>query len=256
MSSLVAPEGTPDPLHTPYVMSVQQKLYLWVSGFFVTALIIANLVGAKFFHFGSVHLFGFELRIEHSVGMFAFPFTFLLTDLLNEYYGTKGARRVTFVGLGTSVFALGLISLARIAPAAPEGRTFVREEAFQAVFATGGIMIVASLTAYVLGQLTDIWVFHLLKKVTSGRLLWLRATGSTVVSQAIDSLTISLVLGYGSMLADGTKASLPFMLETAAKGYALKFAIALAITPLIYVGHGVMERVFGLRALPARDPRA
>src|SRR5688572_16237591 len=96
-------EGRPDPTHTPYVMSFQQRLYLWLAGIFITSLIVANLIGAKFFYFGSVSLFGFELRIEHSVGMFAFPVTFLLTDLLNEYYGRKGARRVTFLGLGTSV---------------------------------------------------------------------------------------------------------------------------------------------------------
>ncbi len=253
---LTESEGRPDPLHPPYVMSVQQRLYLWLAGIFVTSLLVANLIGAKFFSFGSVDVLGLELHLEHSVGMFAFPVTFLLTDLLNEYYGKKGARRVTFLGLGTSVFALVLIQAAIHAPSAPPARTFVDPEVFRKVFGTGAVMIVASLTAYMLGQMTDIWVFHLLKKVTRGRLLWLRATGSTVVSQAIDSLAISLVLGYGSMLASGAPASLPFMLETAAKGYTLKFVIAVAITPLIYVGHGVFERVFGLRPLRAEDPRA
>jgi len=237
-------------------MSVPQKLYSWLAAFFVTALITANLIGAKFFYFGDVSILGLDLRIEHSVGMFAFPITFLLTDLLNEYYGKRAARRVTYIGLATSSFAFLLIYLARVAPPAPADRTFVVEQTFQDVFKVGNVMIVASLAAYMLGQLTDIWVFHIFKRITGGRLLWLRATGSTVVSQGVDSLTISLVLGYGSALATGERASLEFILVTAAKGYILKFVIAVCITPLIYAGHAVMHRVLGLQPLPAASPRA
>lgn len=253
---MTTPEGTPDPLHPPYTMSVQQRLYLWLAGIFVTSLIIADLTGSKFFSFGSVGLFGYTLRIEHSVGMFAFPITFLLTDLLNEYYGKKAARRVTFLGLAMAAFAFGLIYLARSAPPAPPGRTFIDESMFDAVLGMSQRLYIASLSAFLIGQLTDIWVFHLLKRLTRGRMLWLRATGSTVVSQAIDSLVISFVLGYGSKLADGSDATMAFILETAAKGYALKFVIAISITPLIYAGHAVMHRVLGLAPLPAQDPRS
>jgi len=249
-------EGPPDPLHTPYTMSVQQRLYLWLSGVFVTSLIVADLTGSKFFSFGSVSALGYTLRIEHSVGMFAFPITFLLTDLLNEYYGKKAARRITFLGLGMAAFSFALIYLARIAPPAPAGRSFIDEDKFDAVLGMSQRLYIASLSAYLVGQLTDIWVFHLLKRITGGRQLWLRATGSTIVSQAIDSLVISFVLGFGSKLADGSDATVAFMLETAAKGYALKFIIAVLITPLIYAGHALMHRFFGLVPLPAEDPRA
>ncbi len=231
----------------PHGLSLQQRVYLWLAGIFVTSLLVADITGAKFFHFGEVPLLGYSVALEHSVGMFAFPVTFLLTDLVNEYYGSKGARRITFLGLGMAAYAFVLIYLARLAPPAPAGRTFVEEEHFQSVFAMSNRLYVASLTAHLVGQMSDIGMFWVFKKLTKGRMLWLRATGSTVVSQALDSLTISFVLGYGTALASGEKATTGFILETAAKGYGLKFAIAVGITPLIYVGHGVMKKWFGLR---------
>ncbi len=244
--------ATPGVIHggPPDEMSVRQRLYLWLCGIFITSLIIADITGSKFFHFGTINIFGREIAIEHSVGMFCFPITFLLTDLLNEYYGKKGARRATWLALSMAAFAFVLIYLARAAPAAPPGRTFIAEEKFDAVFAMSQRLYIASLAAFLVGQMCDIFVFTALKVVTRGRMLWLRATGSTVISQALDSLTVSFVLGFGTTLADGSRATLPFILETAAKGYALKFVIAVGITPLIYLGHGLMHRVFGLKPLP------
>lgn len=242
-----------DPGAPPYAMNTQQRLYLWLAAAFCTALIIADITGSKFFHFGIFRAFGFAIPLEHSVGMLSFPLTFLLTDLLNEYYGKRGARRVTYLGLGMAAFAFLLIYIARIAPPAAPDRTFIKEEHFQAVFAMSQRLYIASLTAYTLGQLTDIFIFGVLKRLTRGRMLWLRATGSTVVSQAIDSLTISFVLGLGATLADGSTATIPFILETAAKGYMLKFVIAVLVTPFIYIGHGIMHRLFGLNPMPPEN---
>lgn len=244
-------DPTPDPLHTPYAMSRPQVLYLWLTGLFVTCLVVANTVGSKFFHFGSVSLFGTEIYIEHSVGMFAFPVTFLLTDLLNEYYGPRGVRRVTFIGLAMSLVAFGLYYAAVHAPPAPAGRTFVDDAAFNAVIGSGGRMIIASMVAYMIGQLTDIVMFQGMKRLTRGRLLWLRATGSTIISQAVDSLSIMTVLYFFSRLADGTHPDLAFTLIGAFKGYLIKFGIAVLITPLLYVGRTVAERGFGLTPMPA-----
>ncbi len=243
----------PSPVQPPYAMNMQQRLYLWLCGIFITSLIIADITGSKFFHFGTLRLLGKEIPIEHSVGMFAFPITFLLTDLLNEYYGKKGARRATWLALTMAAFSFALIYIARSAPEAPPGRTFIAEESFDAVFAMSQRLYIASLTAFLLGQMCDIFVFSALKVLTRGRLLWLRATGSTLISQAIDSLTVSFVLGFATTLADGSKATISFILETAAKGYTLKFAIAIAITPLIYIGHGVLHRVFGLSPMPPEE---
>ena len=111
-------------------------------------------------------------------------------------------------------------------------------------------MIMASMIAYLCGQFTDIWSFRAFKRLTGDSLLWLRATGSTVISQAVDTTAIMTVLALFSTLADGRPPDLAFTLAAAAKGYAIKFAIAILTTPFIYLLRATVERVFGVRPAP------
>jgi queuosine precursor transporter len=243
-------EGRPDPLHTPYAMSVQQKLYVWLAGVSVASLLLSDVIGVKLFHIGDV---------KHSAGMLTFPITFLLTDLINEYYGKKAARRVTWISLVMGLYAFFVINIALAMPYL-EAPFNISEDAFEAVFASSRLMFLASLAAYIAGQLCDIWSFHLIKKFTRGRLLWLRATGSTIISQILDSFVVTyLAFGLGRQIAgDPNLPPVPFatIMEMAAVGYGLKFFMALAVTPILYAGHGVMRKGFGLQPLPAQDPRA
>jgi uncharacterized integral membrane protein (TIGR00697 family) len=247
---MTTPEGNPDPQHPPYTMSVQQRLYVWLTAFFVTCLIVADLIGIKLFKIGPV---------EHTCGMLTFPVTFLLTDLINEYYGKKAARRVTFIGLVMALFVFVMLNIAQEMPFLDKPYN-VKPEHFNAVFGSAKVMYIASLCAYLVGQLCDIWVFHRLKRFTGGRLLWLRATGSTVLSQMVDSFFVSYIafnLGRRLFPSDDTPpAAMADVLTIAATGYLLKFVLAIAITPLIYAGHAVMHRTFGLAPLPADDPRS
>ncbi|MFM9995630.1 MAG: queuosine precursor transporter [Phycisphaerales bacterium] len=236
--------------HPPQSMETRQFVYLVLAAAFITALLVANIVGSKFFHFGTIRIGSWDLHVEHSVGMFAFPVTFLLTDLLNEYYGKRGARRVTYLGLGMSLFAFTLIYLGTIAPPAPPGRTFIAEDSFDLVLGASGRMIIASMVAYTIGQLTDIAAFGMMKRLTGGRMVWLRATGSTVLSQFVDSLCIMTVLYFFQRLADGQQPNIAFTLEAALKGYLIKFVIAVLVTPLIYAGRALLQRRFGLVPLP------
>jgi uncharacterized integral membrane protein (TIGR00697 family) len=223
-------------------MDLRHRLFLYLTATFVTALVVADIIGGKFALVGGVPV---------SVGMIPFPVTFVLTDLINEYWGKQGARRVTFVGLAMAAFAFVVILVSRLLPVSP--RSPLPQPVFDQVFGLSNRLYVASLTAYVVGQLSDIYVFNLIKRVTAGKLLWLRATGSTVISQAIDTLVVNFVLLWGSTLADGSHADLRYILQIAATGYGIKFVIAVALTPLIYAGHGVMHRRFGLTPMPA-DP--
>jgi uncharacterized integral membrane protein (TIGR00697 family) len=213
----------------------KQRFFVFLTALFVAALVTGDFIGGKFFvAFG--HTF--------SAGIIPFPLTFVLTDLVNEFYGTHGAKRITMVGLGAAVFVMLLIKLAVVLPTSSESP--IPNAAFQSVFNTSFRLYLASLTAYVIGQLLDISIFHGLRRVTGHHLLWLRSTGSTVVSQVVDSLAVSFVFLVGSK-------SLGFIVDNAFHNYLGKLAMAILLTPLIYAGHGLFNRYFHL---PERDTPA
>lgn len=231
----------------PPDMDVRTRLYMWLAGIFVTSLLVADITGSKFFH---IHLFtvgGFDF-VTHSCGMLSFPITFLLTDLINEYYGKKGARRITYLGLAMAGLAFTLIYAARKMPVAAESP--LPDDVFNQVFAMSNRLYIASLTAYLVGQLADIWLFGVIKKLTRGKMVWLRATGSTVVSQAIDSFLVTFILFYGNPKADGSVEPFPSILKIAATGYILKFLIAIVLTPAIYAGRRFIRVRFGMMPVP------
>lgn len=212
--------------------SRRQRLYLWLAGLFVAALLTADLIGSKFFRLGSVDL---------SAGMLAFPLTFVLTDVLNEFYGPRGARRVTFLGLGAALFAFTIIQVAIALPTSPESP--LPGATFATVFGWSQRLYIASLSAYLIGQLLDISLFALLRRMTRERLLWLRATGSTLGSQLIDTTVVTTGLLIGVKPAG-------YIAGVVRDSYLLKVVIAVALTPLIYLAHGLVVRILDRRQLP------
>lgn len=216
-------------------MDRKQRFFVWLTAFFVAALVTGDFVGGKFFM-----LFGRNF----SAGIIPFPLTFVLTDLVNEFYGTHGARRLTFVGLGAAIFVWAVITLSLHLPTSPDSP--IPDAVFRGAFGTSARLYVASLIAYLIGQLLDISVFHLLRRITGHRLLWLRSTGSTVLSQMIDSLAVSVVFLVGTR-------PMGFIVGNAANNYVGKLVMAVLLTPLIYLGHGVFRRYFHV---PERDSPA
>jgi uncharacterized integral membrane protein (TIGR00697 family) len=220
----VNPDGPP-----PWATAERkQQVFLWLGGLFVAALIVADLIGGRFFRVGTVDL---------SVGMLAFPLTFVLTDVINEFYGPSGARRITYLGLGTAVFAFLIINLALALPPSPKG---LSDEVFRSVFGWSRRLYVASLAAYLIGQLADITVFVLFRRVTRHRFLWLRATGSTVISQAIDTVVVNFVLLTGREPTGG-------IARIIWHSYLTKIVMAVLLTPLIYGAHALFLRVLKVR---------
>lgn len=233
----------------PAVLDVRGRVLFWLTGGFITCLLIANLTGSKFFYLPLFTLpNGFQF-VHHSVGMISSPVVFLLTDLVNEYYGAKETRRMTWLAAGMSLLASGIVFLARLMPV--DANSPISQPAFEEVFGQSNRLLIASLAAFLLGQICDIWVFGKLKRATGGRLVWLRATGSTVVSQALDSFVVTLVLFWGVTRADGQIWTLGQILALGATGYLLKFFLALALTPLVYLGRWIVRVRFGLTPLPA-----
>jgi uncharacterized integral membrane protein (TIGR00697 family) len=217
------------------VLDTRARLFLALTALFVTALIVGDIIGGKLFE---VSVFGSLYTL--SVGIIPFPITFVLTDVLNEFYGKKAARTVTWVGLGSAVFAFAVIFAAGAIPFAPFTRGAdwkgITEQDFETVFLSSQRILAASMVAYLCGQLIDIFVFHKLKAATLNRFIWLRATGSTVVSQFFDTALIQTLAWYGTL----ETAKLPGLILAS---YGVKVLVAIGLTPVIYVLHGFVTRV-------------
>jgi queuosine precursor transporter len=226
-------------------MTRGQRLFVILTGLFIAFLFMAELTGGKLFQIPVPAIVPFTtLKIDvftMTLGVIPFPVTFIITDLLNEYYGRKGVRFVTLLGMVALVFAYLLILIDIRIPAASFSP--VTDEAFQNVFANSGAIIFASMVAYVIGQLIDLQVFHFLRRRTRNRHIWLRATGSTIISQLIDSFVV-IYLAFGSGLGTQTL-PLEQVLGISATNFTYKVIVALLITPLIYLGHYLIDRYLG-----------
>ncbi|MBX3389077.1 MAG: queuosine precursor transporter [Phycisphaeraceae bacterium] len=243
-----------DPTH-PHALTRAQTLYLWLTAVNVTALVLANILGVKLFSFETGWtVLGWQGKIEHTVGMLPFPITFLITDLLTEYFGRKAARQTTYVAFAMAVFAFILISVGRKIPILEGIPGTANQQAFENIFGSATLMYIASLIAFLLGSLLDIFVFTIFKRMTGGKMVWLRATGSTIISQMFDSLLVTWLFFYGfPKLLNQDSATLDFVIRTAFTGYILKFVIAILLTPAIYLGRWAIARAFNLRPVPASE---
>jgi uncharacterized integral membrane protein (TIGR00697 family) len=238
---------THDP-HHPYALSLQQRVYFVLAAVLVTALILANVVGVKLFRFElSLGPLG-TIPVEHTAGMLPFPITFLLTDLLNEYYGKRATRFVAYVAFAMAALGWLIVFVARALPILEGIPGTATHEAFETIFGASALMSLSSIVAFLLGSLLDIHVFGAFKRLTGDRLVWLRTTGSTVVSQLFDSFVITILFFQVMQVATGQPAApLDFVLRTALTGYVLKFVIAVVLTPFVYAGRALMRDLLGLQ---------
>ena len=175
-------------------------IYVVLAGIFITNALVAELIGGKLIHVANTVM---------SLGILPWPIVFITTDLINEYFGEKGD---------------GLIS----------------DEQFNAVFGQSMWIIVGSITAFLVSQLIDVTIFHFVKNRTGKKMLWLRSTGSTVISQLFDSF---IVLGIAFWLPG--KIDSKTFVASAFTGYSVKLGIAICLTPLIYLGHYLIDNYLG-----------
>ncbi|HMO33848.1 MAG TPA: queuosine precursor transporter [Lacibacter sp.] len=240
------------------------RLFLILGGFFIANALIAEIIGVKIFSLEQtlgldplrIRLLGNELSFNLTAGVLLWPVVFIMTDIINEYFGMKGVRFLSFLAAGLIAFAFLVFVLAmQLTPA----EFFVTgkqgsgvpdmEKAYKAVLGQGGFIIIGSLTAFILGQLIDVFVFHRIKQATGEKWIWLRATGSTLVSQFIDSFVVLFIAFYiGTRInRNGTDFVWPFKLFLAVGvvNYIYKFAVAVIMTPVIYLMHNIIERYLG-----------
>ena len=188
-------------MRPPYEFSKQQFVYVVLTSLFVTCLITADVIGVKIFELKLPFPILGVTPVEHTCGMLTFPVTFLLGDIINEYYGAKATRTTVYIGLAMSIFVFLMMNIAQVLPYLDKPFN-VSPLAFNTIFGSAKLMYVASIVAYLIGQLIDIWLFGVIKRLTKGNYLWLRATGSTVISQLLDSFVVSYIaFGPGKTLA-------------------------------------------------------
>lgn len=237
----------------------KNSLFIILSGIFITNALIAELIGGKIFSAEmslgfeplNIPLLGdFLLQFNLTAGVVLWPVVFITTDIINEYFGKKGVRRITFITVGLITYAFLVIYLAmKLVPAEfwlnvnavdANGAPFNINYAFEKVLSQGLNIIFASLVAFVVGQFVDVYVFQKLRKITGKNKIWLRATGSTLVSQLIDSFVVLIVAFY--ILGPW---SITQVLAVGVTNYIYKFFIAVMLTPILYVAHYLIDRYLG-----------
>jgi len=232
------------------------RLFVVLAGIFVANAILAEFVGIKIFAVETTlglepfnwSLFGQTGTLNFTAGVVLWPVVFVMTDVVNEYYGRNGVRFLSFLAVALISYAfLTAWVVIQLAPADWWVTSFRAQgvdnlqTAFAAIYGQGMWVIVGSLVAFMIGQLLDVAIFHRIRQLTGEGRIWLRATGSTLVSQFVDSfvvLYIAFVLGpqhwpISQFLAIGTV------------NYAYKFVVAVLMTPVIYGVHALIDRYLG-----------
>ena len=239
------------------------RLFILLGGFFIANALIAEFIGVKIFSLeGSLgiqqinlNLFGNTFSFNLTAGVLLWPVVFIMTDIINEYYGQKGVRFLSVLTAVLISYAFFMFFFAiRLSPADwwPGSKTNVgvpdMQIAYSAVFGQGLWIIIGSLTAFLIGQLLDVLVFHRIKAITGEKYIWLRATGSTLFSQLIDSfvvLGIAFYIGPKLDPSSGTPWSLAMLLSIGTGNYLYKFVVAIVLTPVIYAGHSLIDKYLG-----------
>ncbi|HYD20626.1 MAG TPA: queuosine precursor transporter [Flavipsychrobacter sp.] len=234
------------------------KLFIFLSAFFVANALIAECIGGKLFSLEA--LLGLEakpfsllgqdgLTYTLTCGVLLWPIEFVMTDIVNEYYGPKAVRRISFIAIGLISYAFLMFYMAIATPPNTAFWTGSQKEngvpdmqlAFSAIFGQGMWIIFGSLVAFLVAQLLDSWVFHKIKQATGEKMVWLRATGSTMVSQLIDSFIVLFIAFY----LGPQHWSWQMVLAVGLVNYSYKAVAALVLTPVIYLIHAAIDRYFG-----------
>ncbi|MBC7553985.1 MAG: queuosine precursor transporter [Taibaiella sp.] len=233
------------------------KLFIVLATFFVANALIAECIGGKLFSLE--RLFGFiprpftlfgepNLTFTLTCGVLLWPIEFIMTDIVNEYFGPRAVKRISYIAVSIICYAFLMFYLAIHVPAEQsfwlksqsEAGIPDMQAAFSGIFGQGMWIIAGSIAAFLISQLVDVWAFHKIKKITGEKKVWLRATGSTVVSQLIDSF---IVLFIAFKIGKGW--SYQRVISICLVNYSYKFTMAVILTPVIYFIEGIIERYLG-----------
>lgn len=209
------------------------KLYVVLCALFCTIIVTGNLIFQKFI---TISVFSYTLEI--SVGVLFYPLTFLLSDLVTEFYGTANAKLMIKIAVLCSFVVLGLICISDLFIATEW--SVVDSDTFHKVFNAYGIGAASSIIANYFGQVTDIYVFSYLKHLTKGSPLWLRNNVSTISGQLVDSFLVISILCLFNIIPWG-QFSIVIL-----SSLSFKVIAALMDTPLCYLGYYLINASFEL----------
>ena len=230
------------------------KLFMGITAFFCCNALIAEAIGTKIFSLEK--LFGFEpshftlfgqkdISISLTCGVLLWPLEFVITDIVNEYFGPKAVRRISFTAIILISYAFLMYYAAIHVPPAnfwvgshSADNIPNMQDAFNGIFGQGMRIIIGSLVAFMVSQLVDVYIFHKIKKVTGDKRIWLRATGSTLVSQLVDSYIV-LFIAFGGVF------SWQQILAIGVVNYFYKASMAIILTPVIIIAEKKIENYVG-----------
>ena len=236
----------------------ESRLLLVLGSFFIANAIIAEFIGVKIFTVeGSLgiqkfkmNMFGVpDLSFNMSAGVVTWPFIFIMTDIINEYFGVKQVRFLSILAAVLISYAFLVVGFAMgLSPSdfwinqSIDGIPLNMDAAFNGIFGQGMWIIVGSIIAFLIGQMADVLIFHRIKKSTGEGLLWLRATGSTLASQFIDSFVVIFIAFY---INPQYNWSWQMVAAIGIVNYTYKFIVAILMTPLLYGVHSVIDKYLG-----------
>jgi queuosine precursor transporter len=239
------------------------RLFLLLAGFFITNTLLAEFIGVKIFSLeatlgmkpAEIILFGNSYSFNLTCGVILWPVVFVMTDIINEYYGPKGVRYLSWLAIG--LIAYGFIMVFGAIKTEPNAWWITSKQeagipdmntAYNGIYGQGMSIIIASMTAFLVAQLVDVFIFHKIKKATGEKKIWLRATGSTLVSQLVDSFIVLLIAFYFYpkwVKGQGSPWPIDQVIAIGIVNYIYKFFMALLLTPVIYLVHARIERYLG-----------
>ena len=245
------------------IIDKKTNLFIVLAGIFITNALLAEMIGTKIFSLeqtlgfnpAPINLLGeWVLDFNLTAGVVLWPVVFVTTDIINEYFGKQGVKKISYLTVALISFAFIIITVVTwLSPAAfwmdinavdDKGHPFNIDYAFNKIFLQGAAIIVGSLVAFLVGQLLDVFVFHKLRKWTGSRYLWLRATGSTLVSQLVDSFVV-LFIAFYLLAAPESRWSIEQVVSVGTINYIYKFIVAVALTPILYMAHAIIDNYLG-----------
>ena len=242
-------------------------LFVALGGFFVANALIAEFIGVKIFALEDTlglppfdwNLFGQSGSLSFTAGVLLWPVVFIMTDIINEYFGRRGVRLLSWLTVGLILYAFVFAYLAMgLTPAdwwvgiQAERGVPDMEAAFTAIFGQGMWIILGSVTAFLIGQIIDVTVFHRVRRLTGERLIWARATGSTLISQLVDSFVVL----YIAFVLGPQRWPMELFLAVGTVNYLYKLVVTIALTPLIYLGRHLIDRYLGTELSQSLRDRA